>query len=103
MLLDFNFVVFIYFIYVHVLSRTLIYFIKDESLSFINEVINFELYMSIVTIIAATLFPIGFNQSFLTLLVEFTQGFILYRFCEIDDLWLNALDGFGELSYIRSI
>lgn len=30
----------------------------------------------------------------LTLLIEFTQGFIPYRFCEIDDLWLNTLGGF---------
>ncbi|XTR37200.1 VanZ family protein [Paraclostridium tenue] len=31
---------------------------------------------------------------FLTLLVEFTQEFIPYRFCEIYDLWLNTLVGF---------
>lgn len=29
----------------------------------------------------------------LTLFVEITQGFIPYRFCEIDDIWLNTLGG----------
>ena len=35
-----------------------------------------------------------FTCFLLTLLIEFTQGFIPYRFCEIDDLWLNTLRGF---------
>lgn len=30
----------------------------------------------------------------LTLSIEFIQGFIPYRFCEIDDLWLNTLGGY---------
>jgi len=29
----------------------------------------------------------------MTLCVEFIQGFIPYRFCEIDDIWLNTLGG----------
>lgn len=33
----------------------------------------------------------------MTLSVEFIQGFIPYRFCEIDDVWLNTLGGtFGS-------
>lgn len=31
---------------------------------------------------------------FTTLTVEFIQGFIPYRFCEIDDIWLNTLGGY---------
>lgn len=31
---------------------------------------------------------------FTTISVEFIQGFIPYRFCEIDDLWLNTLGGY---------
>lgn len=30
----------------------------------------------------------------LTLSIEFIQGFISYRFCEIDDMWLNFLGGY---------
>ncbi|MGL5348597.1 MAG: VanZ family protein [Peptostreptococcaceae bacterium] len=33
-----------------------------------------------------------------TFTVEFIQGFIPYRFCEIDDLWLNSLGGYIGLS-----
>ena len=34
----------------------------------------------------------------ITLSVEFIQGFIPYRFCEIDDVWLNTLGGtFGSI------
>ncbi|GAA0104707.1 hypothetical protein UT300013_13300 [Paraclostridium sordellii] len=37
----------------------------------------------------------------LSLFIEFIQGFIPYRFCEIDDLWLNTLGGFiGGVIYI---
>lgn len=165
LVIDFNFVVLICFIAIYVLSRALICFIKGKNLSLRNEVINFGLYLSIVAIIAATLFPIRFNQPykgfeiynliplkvpiqifmkysfgyflyqtlgnialfipcgffvylksnfnlkktiiscfFLTLLVEFTQGFISYRFCEIDDLWLNTLGGFfGAKLYMKYI
>ena len=34
----------------------------------------------------------------MTLSVEFIQGFLPYRFCEIDDVWLNTSGGtFGAL------
>ncbi|MGL5749268.1 MAG: VanZ family protein [Paraclostridium sp.] len=40
----------------------------------------------------------------LTLFVEITQGFIPYRFCEIDDLWLNTLGGsIGAYLYYISL
>lgn len=29
-----------------------------------------------------------------TLFIEFVQGFIPYRFCEIDDIWLNTFGGY---------
>lgn len=155
MVVDFNFVVLIGFISMYVFGRALICFIKGDSLSFTQEVVNFGLYISVVAVAAATLFPIRLDQTYkgfeiynliplkvpvkifmehsfgyflyqtlgnialfvpfgffvflksesnfkktivsslaLTLLVEFTQGFIPYRFCEIDDLWLNTLGGF---------
>ncbi|MDK2562944.1 VanZ family protein [Romboutsia sedimentorum] len=34
----------------------------------------------------------------ITLGVEIIQGFIPYRFCEIDDLWLNTLGGYIGLT-----
>ena len=34
----------------------------------------------------------------ITLGVEIIQGFIPYRFCEIDDLWLNTLGGYTGLT-----
>ena len=41
----------------------------------------------------------------LTLFVEITQGFIPYRFCEIDDIWLNTLGGtigaYSHYIYLR--
>lgn len=165
MVINFNFVVLICFIALYAFFRVLICFIKSENLNFKNEFINFGLYMSVVFVISATLFPIRFDQPYtgfkiynliplkvpvqifikngfvyflyqtlgniilfvpfgffvylnsnlnkqktvvscfaLTLFVEFTQGFIPYRFCEIDDLYLNTLGGFlGVKLYIESI
>jgi glycopeptide antibiotics resistance protein len=34
----------------------------------------------------------------MTLGVEIAQGFIPYRFCEVDDLWLNTLGGYIGLT-----
>lgn len=39
----------------------------------------------------------------LTLSIEFIQGFIPYRFCEIDDLWLNTLGGYIGILIAKTI
>ncbi|MGL5693683.1 MAG: VanZ family protein, partial [Peptostreptococcaceae bacterium] len=36
---------------------------------------------------------------FMTLFIEITQGFIPYRFCEIDDVLLNTLGGVIGVSF----
>lgn len=48
--------------------------------------------------------PVVFASLSLTLFIESIQGFIPYRFCEIDDVWLNTLGGFlGSYIYIKFI
>ena len=165
MLIRFNWLVLICFLWAYVFFRILLCFINSKNFNFKNEVINLGLYVSIVAIIAMTLFPIRLNINFsgfkifnliplkvpittlltrglmyflyqnvgnlllfmpfgffacaktsgntkkvvfaslaLTLFIEFTQGFIPYRFCEIDDIWLNILGGFlGSYVYIKFI
>lgn len=154
MTIKFNLTVLIIFIYMYTFFRGLYVFIKNKKVSISSEITNFQLYLSIIFIIYATLFPIRLNVSFegfeiynliplkvpfmlyrdysfsyfiyqtfgnialfipfgffvynktefnikrsiiacfmLTLFVEITQGFIPYRFCEIDDIWLNTLGG----------
>ncbi|WP_373598212.1 VanZ family protein [Paraclostridium bifermentans] len=154
MIIEFNLVVLIAFVAIYAFFRGLCLFIENKDIKFKNEIINFGLYMSVVAVFAATLFPIrlglefegfevynlipfkvpimlynkyglgyflyqilgnillfvpfgffvynktGFNMKrailaclSLTLFVEITQGFIPYRFCEIDDIWLNTLGG----------
>ena len=165
MVIRFNLVVLICFLWAYVFFRSLLCFINSKSFNFKNEGINLDLYLSIVAIIAMTLFSIRLNINFsgfrifnliplkvtintlltrglmyflyqnvgnlllfmpfgffacaktsgntkkvvfaslaLTLFIEFTQGFIPYRFCEIDDIWLNILGGFlGSYVYIKFI
>ncbi|MBC6003800.1 MAG: VanZ family protein [Paeniclostridium sordellii] len=162
MVIDFNLMVLVCFIAIYIFSRSLICFIKGTNLNIKNEITNLGLYMSVVFVFSATLFPIKLNVAYegfeiynliplkvpigifmknsfgyflyqtlgnialfvpfgffvysksgynmkktiiccfaLTLFVEFIQGFIPYRFCEIDDLWLNTLGGFiGAIIYI---
>lgn len=165
MVIRFNWLVLICFLWAYVFFRSLLCFVNSKSFNFKNEVINLGLYLSIVAIIAMTLFPIRLNINFLgfkifnliplkvpintlltrglmyflyqnvgnlllfmpfgfftcaktncnikkvilaslalTLFIEFNQGFIPYRFCEIDDIWLNTLGGFlGYYVYIKFI
>ncbi|MDO7204774.1 VanZ family protein [Paraclostridium bifermentans] len=164
MVIRFNLIVLICFLWAYVFFRSLLCFINSKSFNFKNEVINLGLYMSIVAVVAMTLFPIRLDVPFskfeifnliplkvpintyltnglmyflyqnvgnlvfiyaiwflclykltailkvvfaslaLTLFIEFTQGFIPYRFCEIDDVWLNTLGGFlGSYVYIKFI
>ena len=155
MIINFNFIVLLTFILAYISFMSLILVLNGTKFNLKKEFINFGLYMSVIAVIAATLFPIRFNIPYkgfeiynyipfkipitlymkygfeyffyqtlgnvalfvpfgffvytkskfnlkitiltcflLTLLIEFTQGFIPYRFCEIDDLWLNTLGGF---------
>lgn len=165
MVIRFNWLVLICFLWAYVFFRSLLCFINSKNFNFKNEGINLGLYLSIVAIIAMTLFPIRLDINFsgfrifnliplkvpintlltrglmyflyqnvgnlvlfmpfgffacaktncntkkavfaslaLTLFIEFTQGFIPYRFCEIDDVWLNTLGGFlGSYVYIKFI
>ena len=165
MIIRFNFVVLICFLWAYIFFRSLLCFINNKSFNFKNELINIGLYISIIAIVSMTLFPIRLNVPFssfkifnlipfkvpintyltrglmyflyqnvgnlvlfmpfgffvcaktncnikkvvfstlaLTLFIEFTQGFIPYRFCEVDDVWLNTLGGFlGSYIYIKSI
>lgn len=160
--LKFSFLVLMTFIIVYLFFRSLYLLIRNTKFDFKIEITNFGLYISIVAIVAATLFPIKFNVDYkgfeiyniipfkvvislyknysfgyflcqtignillfvpfgfftsaksgfnlkktviicflLSLFIEFVQGFIPYRFCEIDDLWLNTLGGFiGGVIYI---
>lgn len=154
MVINFNLIVLITFIAMYIFFRGLCLLIENKSIKFKNEIFNFGLYMSMIAVFAATLFPIRFDVAFegfeiynlvpfkvpimlynnhsiwyflyqtvgnillfvpfgffvyyktsfnmkrtvlacllLTLFVEITQGFIPYRFCEIDDIWLNTLGG----------
>ncbi|MVO72976.1 hypothetical protein GOD95_16155, partial [Paeniclostridium sordellii] len=160
--LKFDFLILINFIICYIFFRGLYLFIKNYKLDFKIEITNFGFYISIVAIMAATMFPIKFNADYKgfeiyniipfkvvislyknysfgyflyqtlgnillfvpfgfftysksgfdlnktivtcflsSLFIEFVQGFIPYRFCEIDDLWLNTLGGFiGGVIYI---
>ena len=162
MIIDFNLMVLVCFIAIYIFSRSLICFINGTNLNVKNEITNLSLYMSVVFVFSATLFPIKLNVAYegfeiynliplkvpigifmknsfgyflyqtlgnialfvpfgffvysksrynmkktiiccfaLTLFIELIQGFIPYRFCEIDDLWLNTLGGFiGAIIYI---
>lgn len=40
---------------------------------------------------------------FTTIAIEFIQGFIPYRFCEIDDIWLNTLGGYIGILITKTI
>ena len=165
MVIRFDLIVLLCFLWAYVFFRSLLCFINSKSFNFKNESINLGLYMSIVAVVAMTLFPIRLDVPFskfeifnliplkvpistyltnglmyflyqnvgnlvlfipfgffvcaktsgntkkvvfaslaLTLFIESTQGFIPYRFCEIDDVWLNTLGGFlGSYAYIKFI
>ncbi|WP_283592904.1 VanZ family protein [Paraclostridium bifermentans] len=165
MAIRFNLIVLLCFLWAYVFFRSLLCFINSKNFNFKNEGINLGLYMSIVAVVAMTLFPIRLDVPFskfeifnliplkvpistyltrglmyflyqnvgnlvlfmpfgffacaktkcnikkvvfaslaLTLFIEFNQGFIPYRFCEIDDVWLNTLGGFlGSYLYIKFI
>jgi len=157
LILEFNLKVLSLFILVYIIFRVVMGIISKH-IYIEKETLNLFLFFSIITIIAATMFPIRFgaeykgfeiynliplkvpidmynNKSFryflyqvvgnfmlffpfgffsyckfksikksillsltMTLSVEFIQGFIPYRFCEIDDVWINTSGGtFGSL------
>lgn len=94
-----DFLILINFIICYIFFRGLYLFIKNYKLDFKIEITNFgfftysksgfDLNKTIVTCFLSSLF------------IEFVQGFIPYRFCEIYDLWLNTLGGFiGGVIYI---
>jgi glycopeptide antibiotics resistance protein len=156
LVLEFNLTILGLFILAYILFRVLIIIISKH-IDIEKETLNLFLFLSIIPIIAATMFPIRFgveykgfeiynliplkvpiniynNHSFeyflyqtvgnfmlfipfgffsycrfksikkaillslaMTLSVEIIQGFIPYRFCEIDDVWLNTSGGsFGS-------
>lgn len=165
MQIEFNITVLLFFLASYMFFRGLCLFIQNKNIIFKNEVTNFGLYISIVFIISATLFPIktdvlfegfniynlipfkvpimiyqnsslmyflyqvignillfvpfgffvysksGFNVRvsilsvlFMTLFIEIVQGFIPYRFCEIDDILLNSFGGvIGIFSYFMLV
>ena len=71
MIIEFNLTVLILFIYMYTFFRGLYVFINDKKVSISNEITNFQVYLSILFIIYATLFPIRLDVSF--------EGFEIYN------------------------
>ena len=71
MTIKFNLTVLIIFIYMYTFFRGLYVFINNKKVSISNEITNFQLYLSILFIIYATLFPIRLDVSF--------EGFKIYN------------------------
>lgn len=155
--LEFNLTVLGLFLLIYILFRMVINVIQ-KYIDMQIEILNLALFISIIPIIAATMFPIRFDVEYkgfeiynlipfkvlkdlytnysleyflyqtvgnfmlfipfgffsycrfksikkaillslaMTLSVEIIQGFIPYRFCEIDDIWLNTSGGtFGAI------
>ena len=71
MVIDFNLMVLVCFIAIYIFSRSLICFIKGTNLNIKNEITNLGLYMSVVFVFSATLFPIRLNVAY--------EGFEIYN------------------------
>ena len=148
MVIEFSGLILLGITFLYLVISTIYKYIKNISINYKSEILNFSLFLSILFIISLTLFPIRLGYKFegfeiliikmlfeypleqfiynvignivlfipfgffiyikfeknktkallavfiMTLGVEFIQGFIPYRFCDIDDIILNTFGGY---------
>ena len=92
MIIEFNLTVLILFIYMYTFFRGLYVFINNKKVSISNEITNFQLYLSILFIIYATLFPIRLDVAF--------EGFEIYNlicdYYNYERFCINGLTGINN-------